>query len=254
MQEIKYTLTVSTENVDHGTVRRATADSSVKNEVIEDVIVYGQNISYIATPTDDFAFNSWKINADQETNLTNLSTISAVFDEKAFMSGGIFENLTLGEDNLTLYATFTKNVCEITIKFAVNDKIIDENLSKVYFDGIELTLTDDVYFQKVKMGTEHTVKINVPAEYEITNWYLSDGTNNLGVIALQQEEIELSTTNEDEEIILVVNFFKEVDDMTSNSALWWIIGGSVAGVLIIGLVIFLIVKKKKDNSYKNYYY
>ncbi len=254
LQEIKYTLTVSTENVDHGTVRRATADSSVKNEVIEDVIVYGQNISYIATPTDDFAFNSWKIDADQETNLTNLSTISAVFDEKAFMSGGIFENLTLGEDNLTLYATFTKNVCEITIKFAVNDKIIDENLSKVYFDGIELTLTDDVYFQKVKMGTEHTVKINVPAEYEITNWYLSDGTNNLGVIALQQEEIELSTTNDDEEIILVVNLFKEVDDITSNSTLWWIIGGSVAGVLIIGVVIFLIIKKKKDNSYKNYYY
>ena len=254
LQQIKYTLTVSTENVDYGTVRRSTADSSVKNEIIDDVIVYGQTISYVATPTDDFAFNSWKLNAEQETNLTNLSTISAVFDEKAFMSGGIFENLTLGEDNLTLYATFTKNVCEITIKFAVNDKIIDENLSKVYFDGIELTLTDDVYFQKVKMGTEHTLKIIIPAEYEITNWYLSDGTNNLGVIALKQEEITLSTTNEDEEIILVVNFFKEVDDMTSNSALWWIIGGSVGGLLIIGLVVFLIVKKKKDNSYKNYYY
>ncbi len=254
LQQTKYTLTVSTENADHGTVRRATADSSVKNERIDDVIVYGQNISYIATPTDDFAFNSWKLNAEQETDLTNLSTISAVFDEKAFMQGGIFEGLTLGENNLTLYATFTKNVCEITIKFAINDQIVDDNLSKVYFDGIELTTTNDVYLKKVKMGTEHTVKINIPAEYEITNWYLSDGVNNLGVIALQQEEIELSTTTDDDEIILVVNLFKEVDDITSNSAIWWIIGGSVGGVLIIGLVIFLIVKKRKDNSYKNYYY
>ena len=254
LQQIKYTLTVSTENVDYGTIRRSTADSSVKNEIIEDVVVYGQNISYIATPTEDFAFNSWKINEEQETFLTNLSTISAVFDEKAFMEGGIFENFVLGEDDLTLYATFTRNVCEITIKFAINDEIVDENLSKVYFDGIELATTNDVYFKKVKMGTDHTVKINIPAEYEITNWYLSDGTNNLGVIALEQDEIELSTTEEDEEIILVVNLFKEVDDITNNSALWWIIGGSVGGILVIGLVIFLIIKKKKDNSYKNYYY
>lgn len=253
LQQNKFKLTVATENSSYGYIMRSTPSSSIKNELIVDEIVYGQTLNYVASPTEDFAFNSWKINLKDEP-LNSLATFTTVFDEKSFLEGGAFYGLKLGEDDLTLYATFTKNVCEITIKFAVNDEIIDDNLSKIYFDGLELALTDEKYIKKVKMGSTHTIKINVPAEHQIKDWYLSDGTNNLGVVALDETQIDLTTSSEDESLVLVINFSKEVDATKSNATLWWILGGVGGGLAIIGLTIFIIIKKKKNNLYKNYYY
>ncbi len=254
LEPIKYELVVSTEDITHGSIRRSTADSSVKKDVIVEEVFYGQTLGYVATPTDDFAFNAWYLNDEKESVLSEISAISTKFDETAFLEGGIFYGIELGEEGneLTLFATFTKNVCDITIKFAINGKIGDSVLSKIYFDNVELTQTDGVFVKKVKIGTTHTVKVVLPAGYEFTSWFYSDGTSNLGSVS---NELEATITADSEEpLVLVADFFKEENIIDGNSWIWWVIGGSVALLAIIGITIYVVIKKRKDNSYKNYYY
>ena len=254
LEPIKYELVVSTEDIAHGSIRRATADSSVKKDIIVEEVFYGQNLGYVATPTDDFAFNAWYINNESENPLSETATLSTKFDETAFLEGRIFYGIDLGEENsnLTLLATFTKNVCDITIKFAVNGKIGDDVLSKIYFDNVELTATNGEFVKKVKLGTTHTVKVILPAGYEFTSWFYSDGTSNLGSAS---NELEATITADSEEtLVLVADFFKEENIIDANSWIWWVIGGSVALLAIIGITIYIVIKKRKDNSYKNYYY
>ena len=54
-----------------------------------------------------------------------IEDVEFVFDEHVFIEGGIFFNFELGTDSLTLYSTFTRAVCLITFRFAVNNKLID---------------------------------------------------------------------------------------------------------------------------------
>lgn len=253
LDTIKYKITVKSESAENGTIRRGTADSSVKNEEIVDTIFYGQTISYVASPTDDFAFNAWKLTSESETNITTSTTVQTKFNENIFEEGGIFEGLKLTENDLTLYATFTKNVCLITFKFAVNDIVGSANLSKVYIDGVEITPVDNVYSKKVKMGTTHTIKVVLPSEYEFTNWFVSDGTSNLGVIS-QSIETQI-TASEEDSAIYVANFFKEEKKADNSLIIWLSISG---GVILLGgiiAIIIVVVKKKNEgNSYKNFYY
>lgn len=252
LETIKYTINVSTENLLNGSVRRSTADSSVQNDIIKDEVFYGQTIGYVATPTSDFGFNGWKTSLDGEIIAGLSSRLIIKFNEKAFSEGGIFEGLTLGDDEINFVATFTKRVCNITIKFAVNNEIVDDILSKVYINDRELSAENNVISKKETMGSTCKIKVTLPTDYEFTNWFLSDGTSNLGV---QSEELEfMLTIGEEEEIVLVANLYQEKDPINNMSYLWWIIGGSIAGIALIGLCVFLIVKKRKDNSYKNMYY
>lgn len=252
LETIKYNLKIETENIANGSIRLSAADVNVKKSEINEPIFYGQNIKVVATPANGFGFNAWKRTLDGNALPNITSILDFTFNETAFESGGIFENTNLGDEDLTFYATFTKVVCNITIKFAVNDEIVDDILSNIYINGVEIPPQEGVISKVESMGTNCTVRVVLPAGYEFTNWFLSDGTSNLGT---QSEELEfvLEIGNE-EDMMLIANFYKEEDPIKNLGYIWWIIGGSVIGIALIGFVVFLIVKKRKDNSYKNMYY
>ena len=254
LEPIEYTINVATENAEHGTVRRTAAGDNVKNESFEDVVYYGQTLSYTAaTTTSDFGFSGWFRTLDKANLISNQYRVSFTFNEKAFQEGGIFYGLNLSEDALNFYATFTKRVCDITIKFAVNDEIKDEILSRVYFGEDEIIEKNGAITVKAVMGQTHKFSVVLPAGYEFSNWFTSDGTVNLGSIG-DTLEIELDITENDDALILVANFAQEVEPEQNGSYIVWVIVGVVGVLVVVGLVIFLIIKKKKDNGYKNMYY
>lgn len=250
----KYTLTVSTENEDKGTIRRGTAETSVRDTMITDTISYGQKLSYIATPTEDFAFDAWTLDLEnEEAKLTGKTTnISFTFDENAFMEGGIFASLELGTDELCLYSLYTKNICEITFKFAINGTITDQNLSTISVDGRRLEVNENgVYTFKAKRGADYSISVILPAGYEFTSWFESDGTANVNDLGTEMERT--IQANAEDTMILVADFYQEVVELDNNSTLIWIIVGSVSGIIVAVVIIVVLVRKKKDNSYKNFY-
>ena len=255
LETIKYELTVKSENVDQGTVRRKSADASVKEAEIVDTVSYGQRIGYITTPTEDFAFDSWTLNPeDENAKLENQDEdVEFVFDEHVFMEGGIFYNFELGTDSLTLYSTFTRAVCQITFRFAINNKLVNENLTTVLINDKVITPTEDgVITYKAKMGEKYTLSVTLPPELQFTSWYESDGTSNVRDLASTMT-MEITASQDSETMIVVANFAKEIEDSQSDSALLWIIIGCAGGLTVCVVVIILIVKKKKDNSYKSMY-
>ena len=138
--------------------------------------------------------------------------------------------------------------------FAVNDEILDTNLSKIYINDREVSPdANGVISQKVKKGSECIITITVPEKYSFTNWFLSDGKSNLGALS-EQPTLTLQIDETEEQKIIVANLYQEKNPIANMGYLWWIIGGSVAGIALIGLLVFVIVRKRKDNSYKNMYY
>lgn len=257
LNTIDYKLTVKTENVDFGTVRRSSADSSSKNEVIEETITYGQSLQFFATPTSDYAFNAWTLKlpegSEELVSVENKQTFSKVFTEQLFLDGGLFEGYNISEDALELYATFTKNVCKIVFKFGINSEIQNDILSQVYVDN-KLVEPDEngELSLKVKLGSTHQVRVILASGYEFGGWFESNGTSNIGDLS-DSEEMTITASSEEEEMIIVSNFLKDVPKETGDSSTVWLIVGCSVALVVLGVVIFFLVRKKKDNSYKNLY-
>ncbi len=261
LETINYSVLVKSEDVNQGTVKRSTASVEQK-EFTETNVVYGSSLNYTATPTSDFGFNGWYRDEEKNKLLGTQQQIKVEFNEKAFEDGGIFGGLTLGEDNLMLYATFTKRVCDITIKFAVNDEITDDILSTIKFNGSNVQAKDNILTVKAKMGETAKFSVSLPAGYEFLNWFQSDGTSNIGTLG-DTLEIELEITNEDETMTIVASFKKEIEENNTDTTWIWVTCGIGGGLLIIGLVIFFIIKGKRGgfggkgggkNDYKKMYY
>lgn len=248
LEPVKYEINVISDNVTHGTVKRTTGN--VTYESFVDEVSYGQFVSYTAvTTTSDFGFNRW-YNADKTVEIANQSKLEFAFNEKQFAEGGLFSGL-LPDNNLVFVATFTKRVCDITIKFALKNEIISDVLSSVTIDG-ENPEKDGVIFKKVAMDKSYYVEVVLPAGYKFLNWYTSDGEMNLGTIG-DTLGVNLDITSEDESMILVANFEKVEEEKNTNMSLIWVIVGVSAVLIGVGVAIFLIVRKKKDTSYKNFY-
>lgn len=258
LETINYSVLVKSENANQGTVKRSTASVGQK-EFTETNVAYGNSLNYTATPTSDFGFNGWYRDEEKNTLLGTQQQIKVEFNEKTFEEGGIFNGLTLGEDDLLLYATFTKKVCDITIKFAVNDEITDDILSTIKFNGSNVQVKENMLTVKAKMGDVAKFTVSLPAGYEFSSWFQSDGTSNIGTLG-DTLEIELDITNEDESMVIVANFKKEVEQNNTDTTWIWITCGIGGGLLILGLVIFFIIKNKRGgfgggkNDYKKMYY
>ncbi|MBO5884159.1 MAG: hypothetical protein J6Q51_00005, partial [Clostridia bacterium] len=167
LEPIKYEINVLTDNVTNGTVKRTTGNITYESFV--DEVSYGQFVSYTAvTSTSDFGFNSW-YNADKTVELANQSKLEFAFNEKQFAEGGLFSGL-LPDNKLVFVATFTKRVCDITVKFALKNEIISDLLSSVTIDG-ENPEKDGVIFKKVAMDKSYYVEVVLPAGYKFLNWY-----------------------------------------------------------------------------------
>ena len=254
LDTISYKVEIHTEDPLHGTIRRDGAPENVKSPKVEDVIYYGQTLRYLADSTSDFAFHGWKSSLTTEDVKESSRRLIISFNENVFDEGSILHGYSLNGEPFVFYATYTKQVCEITIKFAVNDEIIDTNLSKIFINDREITPdANGVISQKVKKGSECVITVTLPEKHEFTNWFLSDGTKNMGALS-EQLTLTLQIAEDEEQKIIVANLFQEKNSMANMAYLWWIIGGAVAGVAIVGLFVFLIVRKRKDNSYKNMYY
>ncbi|MBQ3494583.1 MAG: hypothetical protein IJA69_04125 [Clostridia bacterium] len=253
LRTIEYVLKVQTENIDKGTIRRGTADSSIKQEIIEDTVSYGQRLSYVASPTDDFAFNCWSLSLDGQAIGGEDEDIEFVFDENLFLEGGIFAGFALGTDELVMFSKYTKAVCEITFKFAVNGKIVEEFMSDVAVNDKNVTAKEDgTYTYKAKMGEKYTISVVVPAGYEFTAWIESDGTATIRELS-KQAVMELTASQDNETMIIVADLFIEEEEKMNDSTLLWIIIGCGGGIALCAIIIIVVVKKKKDGSYKNYY-
>ena len=261
LETINYSVLVKSEDVNQGTVKRNTASIEQK-EFTETNVVYGSSLNYVATPTSDFGFNGWYRDEEKTKLLGTQQQIKVDFNEKAFEDGGIFSGLTLGEDNLMLYATFTKRVCDVTIKFAVNGEVTDEILSTVKFNGSNVQAKDNILAVKAKMGETAKFSVTLPSGYEFSNWFQSDGTNDIGVIG-DTLEIEFEVTNDDETMTIVANFKKEIEENNTDTTWIWVTCGIGGGLLVIGLVVFFIIKNKRGgfggkgggkNDYKKMYY
>ena len=250
---IEYNVVVRTENALHGTVRRDTAPETVKMPIVEDVIYYGQTLGYLADSTSDFAFSGWKNSLESEDFVETARRLIIPFNESAFDEGNILNGFSLESESFEFYATYTKQVCEIKILFAVNDEILDTTLSKIYINDREVSPdANGVISQKIKKGTECVISVTIPEKYEFTNWFLSDGKSNLGALS-EQPTLTIQIDENEEQKIIVANLYQEKNPIANMGYIWWIIGGSVGGVALIGLAVFLIVRKRKDNSYKNMY-
>ena len=112
---------------------------------------------------------------------------------------------------------------------------------------------------KAKMGDVAKFTVSLPAGYEFSSWFQSDGTSNIGTLG-DTLGIELDITNEDESMVIVANFKKEVEQNNIDTTWIWITCGIGGGLLILGLVIFFIIKNKRGgfgggkNDYKKMYY
>lgn len=248
LEAINYKITISTDNASQGTVKRSGAVFST--DTLDDEIKYGDIRKYTAiTTTSDFGFNSW-YNADKSVELSKTATTEIRFNEQLFADGGMFAGLR-PDSELVLIATFTKRVCDITIKFAINNTIIDDLLTTVTIDG-ENPEKDGVLFKKLPMEKSYYIEAVLPAGYEFVNWYTSDGQMNLGSVG-DSLGIDLQITAEDESLVLVANFKEVEKEQDQGNPIIWVIVGVVGVLAIVGVTIFLIVRKKKDSSYKNMY-
>ena len=251
---VEYDIVVRSEDAVQGLVKRGTVQN-VGQEYVEDKISYGETLRYVASASNDFGFSGWAISLDDgEVFNTNL-TLSILFNENLFSEDGIFSGQTLDSENtLTIYATFTKNVCDITFSFSVNGEIVDENLTTIQIvdsDGNTTTLQANdqgKFTYKKPMENSITITFMMPSDYEFESW----SNNATGV--LSGEQYLILQSGEEESMQIVLNFTNDDNTGAGMGYIWWIIGGSVAGILLIGLIVFLIVKKRKDNSYKNMYY
>ncbi len=248
---IEYNLIVRTEDKIQGLVTRGTLQN-VPVESIEDTISYGETLRYVASPANDFGFMGWVTSLEAETPIysSNL-TLSVLFNESLFAENGLFGGMVLGdeENKLVVYATFTKNVCDITFTFSVNNEVTTENLTNIYIGGVMVTPNEDGSITyKQPMNTPISISFELPAGYDFDRCY--DGN---GAIISTTESFTLPATNE-ENRQLVLAFTKDDNLGGGMGYIWWIIGGSVAGILLVGFIVFIIVKKRKDNSYKKMYY
>ncbi len=247
---IEYNLIVRTEDKIQGLVTRGTLQN-VPVESIEDTISYGETLRYVASPANDFGFMGWVTSLEAETPIysSNL-TLSVLFNESLFAENGLFGGMVLGDENeLVVYATFTKNVCDITFTFSVNNEVTTENLTNIYIGGVMVTPNEDGSITyKQPMNTPISISFELPAGYDFDRCY--DGN---GAIISTTESFTLPATNE-ENRQLVLAFTKDDNLGGGMGYIWWIIGGSVAGILLVGFIVFIIVKKRKDNSYKKMYY
>ena len=186
----------------------------------------------------------------ESVELSKTATTEIRFNEQLFADGGMFAGLR-PDSELVLIATFTKRVCDITIKFAINNTIIDDLLTTVTIDG-ENPEKDGVLFKKLPMEKSYYIEAVLPAGYEFVNWYTSDGQMNLGSVG-DSLGIDLQITAEDESLVLVANFKEVEKEQDQGNPIIWVIVGVVGVLAIVGVTIFLIVRKKKDSSYKNMY-
>lgn len=249
LSPIKYNITVLTDNIAHGTVKRSNGNENKESFI--DEVSYGKSVAYTATSsTSDFGFNCW-YNIDKTFVLSNQSRVDFIFNEKLFATGGMFDGLS-PDDELAFVATFTKRVCDLTVKFAVNNEIVEEILSVVKIDGENIE-KDGVLAKKVAMDKSYYIDVILPSGYNFLNWYTSDGTQNLGSIG-DTLGIDLQITSEDESLILVANFELIEEEKEEGSPIIWIVIGAVVVLAIVGVCIFLILRKKGDNGYKKMYY
>ncbi len=250
VNSIDYDIVISTEDITHGSVRRSSAVASIENEMIEDKISYGETLGYIAKASSDFGFAGWKTSLSEENYVSNTETLSIAFNENLFTQDGIFSSVELDVNQpINVFATFTKQVCDITFSFAINDNMTQDNISSIYINGMLIEPNEDgTITYKQAMNSTIAVEVVLPADYEFGSWYRPDG----GTLS---NELSFSlSVGEEESMQVVANFSKDTNPVSGLGYIWWIIGGSVAGIAIIGLVVFLIVKKRKDNSYKNMWY
>ncbi len=253
---IEYSISVTSENVDQGTIK--------KNLTLEgSSLHYGSKPKYTAQPASDFGFNGWYRDDKKENILGVTSDITFTFNETAFEEGGVFYGLTLGEDELTLLATFTKRYCDITIKFAVNGQIIDELLSTVKWNNEILQEKDGVITIKAKMGNTFTLSVANVGGYEFSNWFQSDEMGSMGASYGETLEIDVPISDEDETMIIVANFKQDIEEEKNDDTWIWLVAGIGGGTLILGLVIFFIVRAKRNrfggggggkNDYKKMFY
>ena len=252
---IEYDISVRSEDAVQGLVKRGNVQN-IGQEIVEDKISYGETLRYVSEAANDFGFTGWTISLDEGSQIfsTNL-TLSITFNESLFAENGMFSGQTLDSQTpLVVYATFTKNVCDITFSFAVNGEVVEENLTsiKVIDSNGQTTLQPNeqgvITFKKPMESSITVVFGEVPTDYEFESWTnTTTGTNSY------DQTLPL-TSGEEESLQIVLNFTHDENNGMGMGYIWWIIGGSVAGILLIGLIVFLIVKKRKDNSYKNMYY
>ena len=247
---IEYDLLIQTEDVVQGLVARGTLQN-LQQEYVQDTISYGETLRYVASPNNDFGFLGWTTSLEDDAQIfsSNL-TLTIAFNESLFAEGGLFDGVTLDAENpLSVYATFTKNVCDITFGFSVNNENTNENITNISINGVRVTPNEDgTITYKQAMNTPIVITFDMPSGYEFESWYNPNG----GTLSMS-ESLTLNV-GEEETMQIIINFTRDDDATGGMGYIWWIIGGSVAGILVIGLVVFLIVKKRKDNSYKNMYY
>ncbi len=247
---VDYNLLIQTEDVVQGLVARGTLQN-LQQEYVQDTISYGETLRYVASPNNDFGFLGWATSLEEDAEIfsSNL-TLTIAFNESLFDEGGLFNGVTLDTENsLSVYAMFTKNVCDITFGFSVNDEVTTENITNIYINGMRVAPNEDgTITYKQAMNIPIVITFDMPSGYGFKSWYNPNG----GTLSMS-ESLTLNV-GEEETMQIILNFTSDDNATGGMGYIWWIIGGSVAGILIIGLVVFLIVKKRKDNSYKNMYY
>lgn len=248
LEYLQYEINVFSENVEQGTIKN--------NYQSEKILSYGDKKTFSTVAQSDFTFKAWYRDKEKEVLLSDSNDFTFTFNETLFETGGYFEGLALGEDELTLMATFTKYVCDVQIKFAVNDKIVDDILSQVKCDDTTIQAQDGKLIKKLGMGKTYKFSVVVPAGYEFDRWFESSG--NIGSTL----EVEVSIQNDTESMIIVVNLKQEVKEENNDTTWIWVVVGIGGGTLILGLVIFFVVRSKRNrfgggsgkNDYKKMFF
>ena len=254
LQYLEYEINVFSENVEQGKIKN--------NYQSERTLSYGKYPTFNTEPATGFAFMAWYRDRNKETLISDSSNITITFNETLFETGGYFEGLTLGEDELTLMATFTKNVCDIQVKFAVNGTIVDDILSNVKCDDTTIQAQDGKLIVQKAMGKTYKFSVVVPAGYEFDRWFESSTETSSGGNLGTSLEIELPVEENTESMVIVVNLKQEVEEEKHDTTWIWVVAGIGGGTLILGLVIFFIVRSKRNhfgggggkNDYKKMFY
>lgn len=254
LEYLQYEINVFSENVEQGTIKN--------NYQSEKILSYGDKKTFSTVAQSDFTFKAWYRDKEKEVLLSDSNDFTFTFNETLFETGGYFEGLALGEDELTLMATFTKYVCDVQIKFAVNDKIVDDILSQVKCDDTTIQAQDGKLIKKLGMGKTYKFSVVVPAGYEFDRWFESSDANTIGGNIGSTLEVEVSIQNDTESMIIVVNLKQEVKEENNDTTWIWVVVGIGGGTLILGLVIFFVVRSKRNrfgggsgkNDYKKMFF